>query len=103
VWNFSFSVLWNKILLNKLLTELQVLSATVRFPFNALELINVKSLLNKCNFIWVVGPGSSVDIATELPGWTVRGSNPVMARFSAAVQTGPGAHPVQWVPGVSRG
>ena len=27
-------------------------------------------------------------------GWTVRGSNPVGARFSAPVQTGPGAHPV---------
>ena len=36
------------------------------------------------------GPGSSVGIATM--GWTVRGSNPCEARFSA-VQTGPGAHP----------
>jgi len=26
-------------------------------------------------------------------GWKVRGSNPVGARFSAPVQTGPGAHP----------
>jgi len=26
-------------------------------------------------------------------GWTVRGSNPGGARFSAPVQTGPGAHP----------
>ena len=25
--------------------------------------------------------------------WTVRGSNPVEARFSASVQTGPGSHP----------
>jgi hypothetical protein len=25
-------------------------------------------------------------------GWTVRGSNPVAGRFSALVQTGPGAH-----------
>jgi len=40
------------------------------------------------------GPGSSVGIATELPGWTVRRSNPGGgARFSAPVQTGPGAHP----------
>ena len=29
------------------------------------------------------GPGSSVGIATELPGWTVRGSNPGGARFSS--------------------
>jgi len=27
----------------------------------------------------------------------------VGARFFAPVQTGPGAHPVQWVPGLSRG
>jgi len=40
------------------------------------------------------GPGSSVGIATELRGWTVRESNPGWgARFSAPVQTGPGAHP----------
>jgi len=26
-------------------------------------------------------------------GWTARGSNPGGARFSAPVQTGPGAHP----------
>ena len=37
------------------------------------------------------GPDSSVGIET---GWTVRGSNPGGgARFSAPVQTGPGAHP----------
>ena len=37
-------------------------------------------------------PGSSVGIATT--GWTVRGSNPGGgARFSAFVQTGPGAQP----------
>ena len=29
------------------------------------------------------GPGSSVGIATELPGWTVRESNPGGPRFSA--------------------
>ena len=30
---------------------------------------------------------------------------PVEARFSAPVQTGPGAHqpPIQWVPGLSQG
>jgi hypothetical protein len=27
-------------------------------------------------YILTSGPGSSVGIATELPGWTVRGSNP---------------------------
>jgi len=39
------------------------------------------------------GPGSSVAIATELPGWTVRDRIPVGTRFPAPVQTGPGAHP----------
>ena len=29
-------------------------------------------------------------------GWTVRGSNPGGARFSAPVQTGPGAHPASY-------
>ena len=36
--------------------------------------------------------GSSVSIANRY-GWTVRGSNPGGARFSAPVQTGPEAHP----------
>jgi len=38
-------------------------------------------------------------------GWSVRGSNPGGAKFSAPVQTGPGPTqpPVQWVPGLSRG
>ena len=40
------------------------------------------------------GPGGSVGIATELPGWTVRGSNPGWGeKFSAPAQTGPGAQP----------
>jgi len=39
------------------------------------------------------GPSSSVGIATELLGWTVRDRIPVGMRFSAPVQTGPGAHP----------
>ena len=39
------------------------------------------------------GPGRSV--GTRLATiWTVRGSNPGVARFSSPVQTGPGAHPV---------
>jgi hypothetical protein len=51
------------------------------------------------------GPGSVVGIATgyglDGPGIKSRGG----ARFSAPVQTGPGAPqpPVQWVPGLSRG
>ena len=51
------------------------------------------------------GPGSSVGTATDYgldgPGIESRWG----ARFSAPVQTGPGAHPtsVQWVPGLSRG
>jgi hypothetical protein len=32
-------------------------------------------------------------------GWTVRGSNPGEARFSAPVQTGPGAHPASFTMG----
>ena len=32
-------------------------------------------------------------------GWTVRGSNPGGARFSAAVQIGPGAHPASFTMG----
>jgi hypothetical protein len=41
--------------------------------------------------IQTCGPGSVVAIAT---GWTVRDRIPVAARFSAPVQTCPGAHPV---------
>jgi len=44
-------------------------------------------------YIIVCGLGSSVGIATELPGWAVRDRIPVGKRFSAPVQTGPGAHP----------
>ena len=33
-------------------------------------------------------------------GWTVRGSNPGGARFSAPVQTGPGAHPASYTMGI---
>jgi hypothetical protein len=32
-------------------------------------------------------------------GWMVRGSNPGEARFSALVQTGPGAHPASYTKG----
>ena len=32
-------------------------------------------------------------------GWTVRGSNPGGARFSASVQTGPGAYPASYTMG----
>ena len=39
------------------------------------------------------GPGSSVGIATELPGWTVGGSNPSGARFSARPDRPWGLHP----------
>jgi hypothetical protein len=43
-----------------------------------------------------VGRDSVVSIAT---GWTVRGSNPCGAIFSAPVQTGPGAHPASYTMG----
>ena len=51
------------------------------------------------------GPGSIVGIAT---GYGLDGpwiETRCGARFSAPVQTDPGAHqpPVQWVPGLSRG
>ena len=39
------------------------------------------------------GPGSSVGIATELRAGRPGDRIPVVARFSALVQTGPGAHP----------
>ena len=39
------------------------------------------------------GPGSSVGIATELRAGRSGDRIPVGARFSAPVQTGPGAHP----------
>jgi len=39
------------------------------------------------------GPGSSVGIATELRAERSGDRIPVEARFSAPVQTGPGAHP----------
>ena len=44
------------------------------------------------------GPGSVVGIVTAY-GWTVRGSNPGGARFSAPVQTGPEAHPASCTKG----
>jgi hypothetical protein len=46
----------------------------------------------------ICGPGRSVGIATgyELDGL---GSNPSVARFSAPVQTSPGAHPVSCIMG----
>ena len=51
------------------------------------------------------GPGSSVGIATELPGWKVRDRIPVGTRFSARPDRpcGPNQPPVKWVPGLSRG
>ena len=65
-----------------------------------------KSDKNNGYFTWRCCPGSSVGIATgyklDGPGIESRWG----ARFSAPVQTGPGAHsasPVQWVPGLSPG
>jgi hypothetical protein len=49
-----------------------------------------------------------IDCVCVFTGWTVRGSNPVGARFSAPVETGPGAHPASYAmgtesfPGVKR-
>jgi len=47
------------------------------------------------------GPGSSVGIATELPGWAVRDRIPVGTRFSARPDRswGPTQTPVKWVTG----
>ena len=41
-------------------------------------------------FTWLAGSSVGIALAT---GWTVQGSNLEGARFSAPVQTGPGAHP----------
>jgi len=41
-----------------------------------------KFFINAFHFV-IRGPGSSVGIATELPGWTVRDRIPVGTRFSA--------------------
>ena len=48
------------------------------------------------------GPGSSVGIATELPGCTGRNGIPVGTRFSDSPDR-PWGPPVKWVPGLSRG
>ena len=51
-----------------------------------------------CNVISSVGPvAQSVQRLTK--GWTVRGSNPGGARFTAPVQTGPEAHPASYTMG----
>ena len=50
-------------------------------------------MLNKTMSVVPSGPGSSVGIATELRAGRSRDRIPVGARFSAHVQTGPGAHP----------
>ena len=59
--------------------------------------------------IRVLRPGIAQSVQRLATGWTVRGSNPSWgARFSAPVQTGPGAHPASCTrgtgsfPGVKR-
>jgi hypothetical protein len=49
--------------------------------------------INIKNYKSIRGPGSSVGIATELRAGRSDDRIPVGARFSASVQTGPGAHP----------
>ena len=49
-----------------------------------------------------MGPDSAVGIATHYE-LNVPGSNPGEARFSAPVQTGPGAHPSSYTIGTGRG
>jgi hypothetical protein len=59
-----------------------------------------------CFNIVLCGSGSSVGIATELPGCTVRGSNPgggEIFRTCPDRSLGPNQPPVEWVPGLSRG
>jgi hypothetical protein len=45
-----------------------------------------------------VGRDNSVSMPLAI-GWTVRGSIPGESRFSALVQTGPGAHPASYTIG----
>jgi len=66
---------------------------------------NVTIIFVTHSFFWAGIAQSVQQLAT---GWTVRGSNPGGGRFSAPVQTGPGAHPASYImgtgffPGVKR-
>jgi hypothetical protein len=58
------------------------------------DIISVHAALSVSRLsMGVSGPRSSVGIATELRDGRSGDRNPVGERFSAPVQTGPGAHP----------
>jgi hypothetical protein len=70
--------------------------------------MNIKSVFvssYKVPYIILSGPGSSVGIKTDYELDRPRIESRWKARFSAPVQTGPGAHPASCtgVPGLSRG
>ena len=58
--------------------------------------------------MYFLRPGIAQSVQRLTTGWTVRGSNPGGARFSAPAQTGPGAYPTSYtmgtgsLPGVKR-
>ena len=82
----------------KLLTPCLLRMPTEIYRINTTHTNVGLNYTNKCDFTYVKlycicsGPGSVVGM--RLPtDWTVRGSNPGGARFSAPVQPGPEAHP----------
>ena len=62
--------------------------------------------LDKINFVFTFcfvycfqGAGIAQSVQRPATGWTVLGSNPGGARFSAPVQTGPETHPASYTMG----
>ena len=83
-------LLWRTVMYNKILAMSTFASKHCRLPqFSGI----------KCYFINRRGPGSSVGIATELRVGRSGDRILVGERFSAPVQTGPGAHPASCTTG----
>ena len=80
--------------------EVKIFYAMVKNRMCCTSVLYVKNFKNRrlksyitCMYTVGRGPGSSVGIATELRAGRSGDRIPVGARFSAPVQTGPGAHP----------